>query len=71
MRLEHVLCNVDRAHIGLIDRLSLDRNEHTRHGLHLNLSGKEKLMQLIVNKIRCNQDTGKIPVITDVRSRFF
>jgi len=62
--LEHVLCNVDNSHIGLIDVSSLNRYDHTRHGLHLNSKGKEKL---IVTEFRCKLDTGKMPVITGAR----
>jgi hypothetical protein len=54
-----------------MDVSSLNRNDHTRHGLHLNSRGKEKLVQLIANEIRCKLDTGKIPVITGVRARPF
>jgi hypothetical protein len=71
MILEHALWSADRLHIGLIDVSSLNRNDHTRHGLHLNSGGKEKLVQLIANEIRCNPDTGKISVITGVRCRPF
>jgi hypothetical protein len=48
-----------------------NRDDHTRHGLHLNKRGKEKLVQLIANEIRCKTDTGKIHVITGVRARPF
>jgi hypothetical protein len=50
---------------------SLNRNDDTRHGLHLNSRGKEKLVQLNANEIRCKLDTGKILVITGVRARPF
>jgi hypothetical protein len=66
---ECVLWSADRSHFGSTDVSSLNRNHHTRHGLHLNSRGKEKLVQLIVNEIRCKPDTGQIPVITGVRAR--
>jgi hypothetical protein len=69
MRLKRALWSADRSHIGLIDASSLNRNDHTRHRLHLYSRGKEKLVQLTANKIRCKSDTGKIPVITGVRAR--
>jgi hypothetical protein len=47
---------------------SLDRYDHTRHGLHLNPGGKGKLVQLTADRIRCNS---KIPVTTGARSRPF
>jgi hypothetical protein len=53
MRLEHALWDMDKTHIGLIDVSSLNRYDHTRHGLHLNLRGKGKIVQLIANEIRC------------------
>jgi hypothetical protein len=52
IRPEHVLWSADRSHIGLIDVSSLNRNDHTRPGLHLNSRGKEKLVQLTANEIR-------------------
>jgi hypothetical protein len=71
MRLEHALWSADRSHIGLIDVSSLNKNDHTRHGLHSNSRGKEKIEQLISNEIMCKPDTGKIPVITGLRARPF
>jgi hypothetical protein len=65
--LEHVLCNVNNSHIGLIHVSCLNTYDHTRHGLHLNSKGKEKLVQLTVNEFRCKLDTGKMPVITGAR----
>jgi hypothetical protein len=70
MRSKCALLKAERAHTGLTDVSSLDRYKHTRHGLPLNLKGKEKLVQLTA-KIRCNPHTSKIPVITGVRSRPF
>jgi hypothetical protein len=67
VRLERALWNGDRSHIGLIDVSSLNRYDHTRHGLHLSLRGKRKLVQLIANEIGCKSDGGKIPIITGVR----
>jgi hypothetical protein len=66
-RLEHALWSPDRSHIGLIDVSSSNRYDHTRHGLHLNSEGKEKLVQLITNEITCKLDTGNMPVITGAR----
>jgi hypothetical protein len=71
LRHEYVLWNADRPHIGLIDVSSLNRYEHTKHGLHLNLKAKEKLVQLIPNEFRCKLDTGKIPVIIGARCKPF
>jgi hypothetical protein len=71
MRLERVLWDMHKTHIGLIDVSSLNIYDHTRHVLHLNLRGKGKLVQLIANVIRCKPDTGKIPVINGVNSRPF
>jgi hypothetical protein len=31
--------------------ITLDRSCYTRHGLHLNVSGKEKVREIIINKI--------------------
>jgi hypothetical protein len=71
MRLEHALWTANKSHIRLIDVSSLDRYDHTRHGLHLYLRGKRKLVQLIADRISYKPDTGKIPVIIDARSRPF
>jgi hypothetical protein len=71
IRLERALWDIDKTHIGLIDVSSLNRYDHTRQGLHLNLRGKVKLVQIIANEITCKPDTGKIPVITGVNSRPF
>jgi hypothetical protein len=71
MRLQHMLWNIDRSHIRLIFASPLDRYDHTRHGLHFTLRGKEKLVQLIADEMRCKPYTGKISVVTDVRSRPF
>jgi hypothetical protein len=71
MRLEHALWTANKSHIQLIDESSLDRYDHTRHGLHQNPRGKRKLVQLIADRIRCKPDTGKIPVIIGARLRPF
>ena len=42
--------------MGLIDVSSL--GIHTRHGLHLNSKGEERLVNLIANKIVCKLDSG-------------
>jgi hypothetical protein len=54
-------------HIGLIDVSSFNRYCHTRHELILNSRGKEKLLLLTADKIRSGPDSGRIPVITDVK----
>jgi hypothetical protein len=71
IRFERALWDMDKTHIRLIDVSSLDRYDHTRHGLHVSLRGKGKLLQLIAKEIRCKPVTGKIPVITGVNSRSF
>lgn len=53
----------------LIHVLSLNRNDHTRHGLHLTSESKEKFVQLIFNYIKCKINTDKVPAIIGVRSR--
>jgi hypothetical protein len=71
MELEHALWTADGSHIHLIDVSSISRYDHTRHGLHLNSRGKEKLVHLIADGIRCVPETGRIPVISGVYSRPF
>jgi hypothetical protein len=71
MRLEHVFRAAEKSHIRLIDVSSLDRYDHTRHGLCLNPRVKEKLVQLTADRSRCKLNTGKIPVIIGARSRHF
>jgi hypothetical protein len=58
MRLELVLWSANRPHIGLIVISTLNKNDHTRHGLHLNSRGKEKLVRLIAKEITCKPNTG-------------
>jgi hypothetical protein len=67
MRLECTLQTADMSHIELIDVSSLDRYDHTRHGLY-HLRSKGKLVQLIADRIMYKPDTGMIPVITGARS---
>jgi hypothetical protein len=38
----------DMHHESIID-MNLNRNEFTRHGLHMNSSGKEKIAKIIVH----------------------
>jgi hypothetical protein len=71
MELERALWTADKSHISLIDVASINRYNHTRHGLHLNSGGKEKLVHLIADRIRCGPETGKIPVISGVMARPF
>jgi hypothetical protein len=71
MVLEHALWTADRSHIGLIDVSSINTYDHTRHGLDLNSRGKEKLVHLIADSIRCGPETGRIPVISGVIYRPF
>jgi hypothetical protein len=70
-RFQHVLWSADRSHNGLTDVSAFDRNDHTRHGLHLNSREKEKLVQFNAKKSRCILVTGKIPVVSGVISRNF
>jgi hypothetical protein len=39
MELERALWTADKSHISLIDVASINRYDHTRHGLHLNSRG--------------------------------
>jgi hypothetical protein len=71
MVLEHALWIADRSQIGLIEVSSINRYDHTRHGLYLNSRGKEKLVHLITDSIRCGPEIGRIPVISGVISRPF
>jgi hypothetical protein len=71
MELERALWTADKLHIGLIDVASINRYDHTRHGLHLNSKGKEKLVHLTADRIRCGPETGRIPVISGVGQRNF
>lgn len=71
LRLECVLWNANRSHIGLTDISSIDRFDQTINGFYLNSSGKEKLVKLILSEIRCKPDFGKIPVIIGLRSMPF
>lgn len=36
------------------------RYDHTRHGLHLNSEGEEKLVNPIANRVLCRLDSGKV-----------
>jgi hypothetical protein len=43
--------------------ISLDRSCYTRHGLHLNITGKEKVREMIRNQIRTFTTTDKENII--------
>jgi hypothetical protein len=57
VRLECALWSADKPHIRLIDVSSLNRYDHTRHGLHLNSKDKEKFVQLLAIEFRCKLDS--------------
>ena len=55
-KLQRALWTVDKFHLGLIYVSSL--GIQTRYGLHLNLEGEERLVNLIANRIVCKLDNG-------------
>jgi hypothetical protein len=63
----------DMSHISVINVSSIERDDNTRHGLHLNSRGKKRLTQLIAERVMDGHvsSTYIIPVITHDRASPF
>jgi hypothetical protein len=49
------------SNVKILD-IKLDRSRYTRHGLHLNIKGKEKVREMMINQIQTfiTEDKGNI-----------
>jgi hypothetical protein len=63
----------DTAHIGVIDKASIVRDDYITHGLHLNSLGKRRMKHLIAERISGGHvpSVSGIPVITHARASLF
>jgi hypothetical protein len=73
LRLDRALLGRGTSHIGVVDTMTIGRDEYTAHGLHLNSRDKRKLTHLIADKLVGGHVSGvsSIPVITHVRASSF
>jgi hypothetical protein len=73
LRLDRALMRNDMSHVGLIDSSPIVREGYTRHGLHLNSRGKERLAHLTGERIVDGHvsSISSIPVITNARASPF
>jgi hypothetical protein len=71
MRLEHALYRTDRSYIEFIDVLSLNCHQYRRQVLLVNARVEGKLVQIIVGKVKCRPECGKIPVIVGAGTKPF
>lgn len=70
--LSRQLLTEPKAHISAVPVAAIGRWGYTRHGLHLNKRGKDRLAELLVENIRGATVTqSKIPVVTGVRGAPF
>ena len=73
LRLDRALLGHGMSHIGVVDTMTIRRDEYTGHGLHLNSRGKRKLTHLIADRLDGGHVSGvsSIPVINQVRASPF
>ncbi|XP_069679979.1 uncharacterized protein [Periplaneta americana] len=65
LRIDLAQLERDMAHINIIDKSSIVREEYINHGLHLNSRGKDSLTRLIADSLQCDHGKcdNKIPVV--------
>jgi hypothetical protein len=71
MRLEHALYGTDRSYIEFIDVLSLNWHQYRRQVLLVNARVEGKLLQIVVDKVKCRPECGKIPVVAGAGTKRF
>ena len=73
LRLDRALLGRGTSHIGVVDTMTIGRDEYMAHGLHLNSRGKRKLTHLIADRLDGGHQSGvsSILVITHVRASPF
>jgi hypothetical protein len=73
LRLDRALLGSGTSHIGVVDTMTIGRDEYMAHHLHLNSRGKRKLTHLIADGLDGGHMSGvsSISVITHVRASPF
>jgi hypothetical protein len=73
LRLDRALLWHGMSHVGVVNTMTIGRDEYTTHGLHLNSRGKRKLTHLIADRLDGGHVPGvsSIPVIIHVRASLF